>query len=146
MGSTCKKYLGFLLDTERMVIFLPNEKIEKVRKLFSSLLPMHKANAKELAKVLGNIAVCLPSHGPFSRVCTRSGYLDLVITETKGWKIDILVSSNMKKELLLDCVTSMNGMPIQNKFTDVRVDFFISQKLSQKEIGLQSPNMLLMQS
>lgn len=139
-GDTCKNYLGFQLDTARMIITLPSHKIHKVEQLIQTVLPAHKIKAKNLAKVLGNIAACLPSHGPISRVCTRSGYSDLAITDSKGWDIDILISNNTKKEFtfFMECLESMNGMPIQNNFTNVRVDSYFPDAKSKLDC-IQKP-------
>jgi len=81
--------------------------------------------AKQLAKILGKVVACIPSHGPYARVCTRSGYLDLQTEVDKnGWGAQVFISDNTKPELQLfaDSLGPQNGHPFSHYLSDLRVD------------------------
>jgi len=122
-----------------MTLHLPPRKITKVKDLIESCINSTYVKAKFLAKVLGNVVACSLSHGPIARVCTRSGYCDLAVTEEQGWNITLSVSRYTVDELrfFLHALELMNGMPIQSNLTDVRVDTFFPSPISKKDFEAQ---------
>jgi len=134
-GFTYKKYLGFGLDTMQMKVYLPQNKAEKIKDLIRTCMTEKIVKAKFLAKVLGNIVACVPSHGPFARVCTRAGYCDLSITESKGWHVDVTLSESTVEEFkfFLQTMDLTNGFPIRSSLTDVRVDAFFPGAISKND-------------
>lgn len=108
-----------------MKLFLPPQKSADIRSLLQNFLQLTKTPAKHLAKVLGKVVSCISSHGPYARVCTRSGYADLQSTVDKfGWGASVLISENTKRELnlFLDVLGPHNGHTFAHHLTDLRVE------------------------
>jgi hypothetical protein len=85
--SKSKKYLGFIIDSSKMMVFTSSEKIDKITEMIKGNLKKDLVEVKALASILGKIVSTKPSHGPLSRICTRSGYLDIEEhVRNRGWK------------------------------------------------------------
>jgi len=143
MGSMVKQYLGFLINTKVMKLYLPTDKLNVVTSLVSQFANRSSCTAKELAKVLGKIVSCIPSHGPYARICTRSGYMDLQqAVDAKGWKAIVPLSDSTRKEfqLFLRSVRTHNGHPMFNQLTDVRVDSIFAGAHCRKKVIHQGPS------
>jgi len=129
MGAMVKQYLGFLVNTKVMKLYLPAEKVEIVANLVAQTATRPSCSAKDLAKVLGKMVSCIPSHGPYARVCTRSGYIDLQqAVDAGGWKTIVHLSDSTRGEfeLFLKTMRVHNGYPMVNHLNDVRVDSIFS--------------------
>jgi len=136
-GSMSKQYLGFVVNTKDMKVFLPADKVAEIREMLDSFLRLRQCSAKKLAKVLGKVVSCIPSHGPFSRVCTRSGYRDMQMAVDRfGWTCQVNISEATIRELQLfaDVLGSKNGFPIKHHLTDVRIDTLLQNPVCKKEI------------
>jgi len=141
MGSMSKQYLGFVVNTKDMKIFLPSDKLTDIRNMISAFLPLQRCSAKKLAKVLGKVVSCIPSHGPFSRICTRSGYRDLQMAVDKfGWSCQVELSEATIRELKLfsHVLGPRNGFPIRHHLTDVRIETFLSQPVCKQNFIRQA--------
>lgn len=137
MGSVAKHYLGFVVNTHAMKVFLPSEKVQDLDSLLTDFVKVSECSAKKLAKVLGKVVACIPSHGPLARVCTRSGYRDIQEgVDRRGWSTRVLLSSSTLQELLLfqQVLRSRNGYPILHNLTDLRVDTVFSQPISKIQV------------
>jgi len=80
---------------------------------------------------------CIPSHGPYARVCTRSGYVDLqTAVDSKGWFAKITLSDSTVRELtlFLKVLGPHNGFPILHQLTDIRVDMVLSNPVCKKSV------------
>lgn len=142
MGSMVKQYLGFLVNTKVMKLYLPTEKLELIIDLVTQFTQIYKCSAKELARVLGKMVSCIPSHGPYARVCTRSGYIDLQqAVDARGWKTSVSLSESTRGEFLLflRCARIRNGYPMDNQLTDVRVDSIFPGAKCKNPVLTQGP-------
>jgi len=137
MGSMSKQYLGFLVNTRVMKVFLPAEKVEALRDFLLHFLTSQDHSVKKLAKLLGKIVACIPSHGPYARICTRSGYIDLQrVVDTSGWDARVVISEATVRELqfFLKVLATKNGYPILHRLTDLRVDTILENPVSKHPI------------
>jgi len=129
MGAMSKHYLGFIVNTKFMKIYLPPEKIENLRSFIVHFLQTRTHSLKKLAKLLGKIVACIPSHGPFARVCTRSGYIDLQCeVDRRGWdgQVTVATSTLAELQLFLKVLGPRNGFPIRHHLTDLRIDHVLT--------------------
>jgi len=141
MGAMAKQYLGFVINTKVMKLYLPSEKLSNIKALVEQYACISTCKAKDLAKVLGKIVSCLPSHGPYARICTRSGYIDLQsIVDEKGWNASITLSDATKREFrfFTSTISSHNGYPMFNQLTDVRVDSLLTNPVCKNPVLRQS--------
>ena len=70
------KHLGFIINSQSMMVKAPTSKLEYVLKLCSEIKEIYKKNEfihnKHYAHILGNIVSLLVSHGDYLRIFTRS--------------------------------------------------------------------------
>ena len=59
--SQSLEFLGFLLDTQRMVISLPENKLRSLRKLCSQMARQEKTTLREIAQLLGMMVAAHPA-------------------------------------------------------------------------------------
>lgn len=133
-GSKSKQYLGFVVNTVDMKLFLPSHKLEELRILVTDFLPLSATPPKQLAKVIGKVSACIPSHGPIARICTRSGYIDLQShVDNYGWKGMVMLSQNTKREfaLFLDVMNLQNGHPFSHHLTDLKVETIFANAVAK---------------
>lgn len=135
MGSMTKQYLGFTINTKVMKLFLPTDKLATIKVLVETFSRRTSCSAKESAKVLGKIISCIPSHGPYARVCTRSGYIELQrAVDARGWNSSLQLSDAIRSEfqLFLHTLGVRNGYPMFHHLTDVRIDsLFVNPNCKQ---------------
>ena len=55
------RILGFVIDSEKMIITLTEEKKQKPKTLVINLLRINKPTIRYLAKVIGTIISCMPA-------------------------------------------------------------------------------------
>ena len=133
-ASREKKYLGFLLNTEKMEIKATESKLEKTRKATLEALGREETPVKHLAGVLGLIISLEPSHGMATRISTRSGYAIIAEhTEKFGWKGMVPLNSGVKRELhfFLEGLQSRNGAPIRTKRRDIRLEMILENPIAK---------------
>jgi hypothetical protein len=95
-----------------------------------------RIEVKKLAKILGKIVSLRPSHGTLSRICTRSGYLDVDQHVQKyNWKGTLSLSTSCKQEFIFFMMTAKekNGFPIFNACRAIRVDTIFINPILKKE-------------
>jgi len=141
MGAMSKQYLGFIINTREMKVFLPQEKSLQMVTLLDDFVNVQSCPVKTLAKVLGKVVSCVPSHGPHARVCTRSGYRDLQAqVDAAGWNARVRISDNCKRELRLfkSILGPRNGYPMLNQLTDVRIDALFNEPICKNPVISQA--------
>ncbi|RVE44042.1 hypothetical protein evm_011340 [Chilo suppressalis] len=55
------KFLGFIFNSEKMILTLPDTKKEKLRKSIDALLNLYKCKLREFAKFIGLLISCCPA-------------------------------------------------------------------------------------
>ena len=129
-----KKYLGFLLNTEKMEIKATGRKLEKTEKAIRETLEREEIPIKHLARVLGLIVSLEPSHGMATRISTRSGYATVAEhTERQGWRGTVQLKNEVKRELkfFLDGLHTRNGSPIRAKMREVRLEMILENPIAK---------------
>jgi len=137
MGSMSKQYLGFVVNSREMKVFLPQEKLTSLSHLIADFTLQQSCSVKQLAQILGKIVSCVPSHGPHARVCTRSGYRDLQAqVDLTGWKSQVSLSPSTIRELSFfrSILGPRNGYPLLHHLTDVRIDTFFPDPICKNPI------------
>ena len=61
-------WLGFVIDTKNMTLFIPSEKIEALLKKIQSALKSKNSTARNIAKVAGHIVSMSMAIGPLTRL------------------------------------------------------------------------------
>jgi len=137
MGSMTKQYLGFVVNTYAMKVFLPADKLESIREFITHVLETREHSVKKLAKLLGKIVSCIPSHDPYARICTQSGYIDLqVAVDRHGWDSRTVLSEStiFELQLFLRVIAVRNGYPILHHLTDLRVDLLFKDPVAKHPV------------
>jgi len=132
-GSTTKKYLGFIINSQDMIVSATSEKLEKVSNIIQKNLVKKATNIKELAKIAGLITSLEPSHEMLARITTRSSYCAIQEhTDTFGWSGLVPLNDIVKKELKFfqDHMFEYNGASIKNSLTEARLDTVIPAPIS----------------
>jgi hypothetical protein len=129
-----KKYLGFLVDSQKMFVTAPVDKLQDISEFLVPLLNLHSVPVKTLAKALGLVIALIPSHGALARICTRSGYVDLERhVEQPGWKglVEMSDQAVMELRFFVAHIMDLNGSPISTSLTSVRIDSMLPGAVSK---------------
>jgi len=136
VGAKRKCYLGFWIDSEKMMVEAKPEKLEKIKNMIQKKLGDSAIDVRELAKILGNIISLIPSHAFIARISSRSGYSVLAAhVEEFGWSGACWLSQEIKKEWIfcLENIFSRNGAPIRSRLNDVRVASLVENPVTKQE-------------
>ena len=143
--SQVKLYLGFVLDSQKMMVRISEEKLTDLRK---ALLEVTESRglikAKTLAKAIGKLVAAEPALGPTVQLLSRVAQNELAqITEERGWNVFMQVSDQAKESLaeMERELEFYNGYPVKNLATAKRLDTFIAP--SQETGDKEAPAMLL---
>jgi len=126
--SQCVKFLGFVVCSHRMRLFVPGDKIEKIEALVGDLLSTRGSGEtfRSLAKVAGKI-VSLAMAIPPARIFTREIYKCICPQGVDDWDNKAKVSESMLTEMawVLKYLRSFNSVGAQirkaHRMCDVRV-------------------------
>jgi len=97
-GSRVKEYLGFIVDTEKMAVYLTQDKKKKLLSTSEALTEAAGTyiQVKDLARYVGTIASAEPALGPFTSVMTRRMHSAIAeISETQGWQARVRISQEI---------------------------------------------------
>ncbi len=127
VGPTfCLEYLGLILDSDRMEIRLPLDKLERLREMLDSLLLKKKCTKQQLLCLLGHLNFACRAIGPGRTFISR------IIEATKGVK-KLYYQVNLSQECKADMAMwktlcdSWNGISlfIEDTFTSAeQMDLF----------------------
>ena len=131
-GSQEKEYLGFIIDTQKMVVRLTtkkkNELIRSLGDLKNSLNRF--VPAKFVASVVGKTISCEPALGPLTQVLLRRVYAQLEEhVQREGWSSNIKVTAEIVEDSasLQTEVQKSEGYPIRTEATNESVVSIIGQ-------------------
>lgn len=137
-AACVKNYLGFVIDSNTMMVSKKDDKLKEIIHDCEALLNLQSPTAKELSSVIGKMAALIPSHGHIARFSTRSSYVAIAeLVEKEGWNTRIPMSDKIRKEITFFIKNAMrfNGYPIKNALTSVRVEtIFPNAKASKNWI------------
>ena len=131
-GAKLKKYLGFLIDSDSMLVSVPDSKLRDVVAFATESLTCSVLPIKKLSSLLGKIIALLPSHGSMVRICTRSGYIMLEShVALHGWQGSVMWSPEAWREISFfgKHAFLFNGLRMMDDLTDVRVDVLLDNPL-----------------
>ena len=134
-ASQYKKYLGFFVDSNSMMVFYPSDNLKDFVSKVRKAIAKPKIQVKELSSILGKMISLFPSHGAIVRICTRSGYIMLEShVAVFGWTGYIHWSKPTLKEFsfFLSKAFKFNGSRIADDLFDVRIDYYIQSPLSSQ--------------
>jgi hypothetical protein len=125
-GAQTAEYLGFVIDTNKMLVGLTEEKEQGLREAVAEVLKFKKRriSAKVLAKCLGKMVSAEPGLGAFPLVMARKAYVDLEKeVEQAGWKTSVSLSeeSISSFEDFLSRMNEFNFSPIKTPATAISV-------------------------
>lgn len=135
-ASKVKKYLGFLINSETMMVTATDDKLKKVDDKLVQVLSDNRVRIKDLAGLLGLIVSLEPSHDFLARIATRSGYVAVAEhTQAVGWKGQTVLNNEIKEELQFfkENLISGNGALIKTAQMDVRIEAILENPASNKK-------------
>ena len=91
-------WLGFVIDTEKMMFFAPTEKIRTLLERIQHALKFEYAKARSIAKIAGHITSMAIAIGPLARLFTKQ--MHVFIESRFSWDGPKLIPLAMKTELL----------------------------------------------
>lgn len=146
-ASKKKQYLGFEIDTGKMLVTYPSHKLDDFCKMVKEALTKDQIHVKALARVLGKLNSLTPSHGVAARICTKSSYVILEShVESHGWSGLVSWSPEARRELyfFVEIARNFNGSKLLTELTDVRVDAILQNpQSSQTTTGMSSVDTVL---
>ena len=105
--------LGLVLDSEKQLIEIPEDKLGRVEELARNLLGKERVTARTLARIAGTV-ISVSRAFPYAKMCTRELFnlIDAVNRETWEWEEMVTLSPQVREDAqwLLDNVRSKQGM------------------------------------
>jgi hypothetical protein len=94
-------YLGFIIDSSKMMLFVPSKKVKEIVKMAKKLSSVKVCSVRILASFLGKISSVAEAVLPW-RLFTRSLLLDKhrILRATKSWDAKVVLSEGAISELL----------------------------------------------
>jgi hypothetical protein len=115
-SSQVKEYLGFIIDTVRMFIFVPEHKLARVRELLSLFLLSPRHTCREAASMVRKMVSLEPALGTEILIGTRMTLIEVVsLTEERdSWNFLLTLSSDAMEALIYvwEHIVRWNGHPI----------------------------------
>ena len=109
-------FLGLEIDSEKMMYFIPEKKIEKILAAAREMLRSRKVQLRVLASFLGFIQSCGRALGNILRLMSRASYnfLGDKLNCCPSYKIYYALSEEVKEELRfwIENIHELNGYPI----------------------------------
>lgn len=136
------EWLGFGIDLENFILFVPQQKLAKVMNLLSLTRSKPTTSAREIARVAGLIISMGPAVGPLSRLFTRRMYK--FVQESDSWDRRIPLTDDVSEEIKfwIDNFNFINGYAIKSKHACTKIVYsdasahgyggFVAQKLGNE--------------
>lgn len=106
-------WLGFRIDTRKMMFFVPEKKTEKLKIRISTVCAQGHACSRSLSRITGSLASMERALGPLVALMTRR--TNLVIASAPDLDSVFDIGPDCKSELTfwLNCIEERNGYPIK---------------------------------
>ncbi|CAG2202652.1 unnamed protein product [Mytilus edulis] len=98
--ATVIPFLGFVIDTVRMMVIIPQEKLEKLQSELSSLLQKKKIMLRELESITGLMSFCSRAI-PSSRAFIRRFYDLIASVKCKKHHYKVRLNKEVKADAML---------------------------------------------
>jgi hypothetical protein len=117
------EWLGFVVNTRQMKFFLPDKKIQKIKKRINHLLTVQKCTPKDISRVTGTIASTKFAIGQLVHLFTR--HLNHLISTSTSWYQHVTISEDAVSELKfwLDNIEHFNGHTFKPNITTSEIIF-----------------------
>ena len=118
--SQVPRALGLLVDTQKMMFFIPKPKMDDFFKKAQPLMELDTVLKKDLASIAGTLMSFLKALGPIARLKTRAMYA-CIHEGDFDWNQRIALSDRARLEIhfWMDNLTSLDGFPLDNKHFSV---------------------------
>ena len=105
-------WLGFLLDLNKGMFYVPEEKLARLKKAIVAILHCKSVSVRKLASIVGQIISMSLAIGPTARLRTRALYH--VLNSRRSWSDQVYIANDCREELLFwhACLPAHNGQPI----------------------------------
>jgi hypothetical protein len=125
-GSQVKDYLGFVVDSNKMAVFLTQEKKAKILAAAQALKVSagRHLQVKHLAKFVGILVAAEPALGTFTSVMTRRMHAAIAETAEKhGWQAKVKISEEIANDAkeFARLLEDHDGTPIRTASTAISV-------------------------
>ena len=119
--SQTGKWLGFDIDTVRLMLSVPTDKLEKMLALAKGAVAHRLTTAQKISKIAGQIISMGPGLGPLSRLFTRKMYA--FSNTSPAWDKHIRLTDEVKDELdfWITNVDEVNGFHLKRKHAHTKV-------------------------
>ena len=114
-------WLGFLLDLDKGRIFVPTDKVDRLKSQLVQVLDRPTLKARDLASIIGKLISMSLAVGPVARLMTRSLYA--VLNTRQYWCQFLPVSREARQEIQfwLDNLDNVNGQGLWLSPSAVRI-------------------------
>ena len=127
MPTQATTYLGFVVDSRSMRIYLPEAKVEKILEKILNLRKSSWVHVREVASVVGNIQAGARALGEQAvRVCTRALYRDVDRAPTWEWKLRLSSEALHELKFWAENLVSLNSYPLRKTQVPVLVNFLFA--------------------
>ncbi|KAL7286935.1 hypothetical protein TKK_0018878 [Trichogramma kaykai] len=120
--ATTQKFLGLLYDSEKMLVRLPTEKIEKVKRITN--IKQKTVKIRDFARILGFLVSCCPAvkYGYcYTKNCERENFLALRFNDSDYNKFMTLPASINEDLRWWNTVNLHKGYPIKNAVYELEI-------------------------
>ena len=116
-------FLGFIVDTLKMELRVPEKKVEALLTLMGKMLLKETVSAKEMARAAGTVISMSPALGPVANLFTR--YMYCFIQSSHSWFADRIMPAEAKIELSfwLNNLKPRNGYKMRRNTVTTKVIF-----------------------
>ena len=123
--SQIPRALGLLVDTQKLMFFIPKPKMDDFFSKTRPILELDTILKKDLASVVGTLMSFIKALGPIVRLKTRALY-SCIHEGNFGWHQRIVLSDRAKLELhfWMENLAQLDGFPLENKHFSVTPTYF----------------------
>jgi hypothetical protein len=124
-GGSCqvKEYLGFIIDTHKMMVFVPEYKMSRIVRLLQEFLAERRQTCRSVAGMVGKLNSLEAGLGTEIYVGTRMANNEVValVEERHFWDAVLFLSVEARDALayVLVCLKEWNGHPIRAPHTSI---------------------------
>ena len=111
-------WLGFLLDLGKGQIFVPTDKVERLKSSLVQVLDRPTLKARNLASIIGKLISMSLAVGPVARLMTRSLY---AILNTRCQSLPVSREARQEIQFWLDNLDNVNGQGLWHNPSAVRI-------------------------
>ena len=114
-------WLGFSLDLDKGQVFVPTEKVERLKSQLGQVQDASTLKARDLASIIGKLISMSLAIGPVARLMTRSLYT--VLNSRHFWCQSLHLTPEARQEILfwLTNLDKVNGQGIWHSPSAIRV-------------------------